>query len=163
MKIKHGVVNQRGQTLVEVLLATTVVAMVLTAIAAGLSSSVKNTDHAKLQNAAAKYNQETLEIFRRERHSLGWEAFRSALSNGTYCLNDLPADSSSFLSMALGACAAETTIEETVFQRQAVVTVAADEVSVVATVTWDEGGQDKQVELEQAFLNIGGSSPTPTP
>lgn len=156
--------ESQGQTLIEILLATTVVAMVLTAIVAGLSLSVRNTGHARLQNSAVKYANETLEVFRRERQILGWESFRTALASDTYCINDLPTTSSGFVALSAGECAPETYISDTIFQREAMVAAGSDEVQVESVVTWAEGGKEKQVMVEQRFRNIDATpSPTPTP
>lgn len=146
--------REGGQTVVEVLIVTVVVATVLTAIAAGLTMSVKNTAQSKQRSLAASYAQETLEVFHREQFALGWSSFRNALSSGTYCLNELPADSNEFINLSLGACPAGSEINDTGLKREAVVTVGAEEISVVSTVSWLDGGQERAVSVEKGFREI---------
>jgi type II secretory pathway pseudopilin PulG len=150
MKKKH----QIGSTLIEVILVTLVVATVLTALAASVSMSSKNTNENKKLSAATSLVQETLEMFHKERYSLGWETFQSALSTGTYCFNTLPDNSTDFVASNLGECSDEDVIADTNFQREATLTVLADEVKVMSIVTWMSDSQEKQVEAEQTFKEI---------
>jgi prepilin-type N-terminal cleavage/methylation domain-containing protein len=146
--------KQQGQTLIEVLIATVVVGTVLTAVAAGLSMSIKNTAQSKMRSLATGYAQQAIEIFQRERNFLGWDTFLSALSSDVYCLNDLPADSVAFKSLTAGACASGDTIGTTSFQREVNVTVGANSLTVVSTVTWYDADKQKQVQIEQTFKDI---------
>lgn len=144
--------SQAGQTIIEVLIATVVVAMVLTAVAATLSVSVKNTSQARYQEVARTMAQSGLEVFRRERNILGWQAFHNALNSGSYCLNTLPADSSAFTTMPTGVCSSDTTVIGNNFRRNAEVTVAGlDEIRVTVSVTWVDGTLNREVELTQVF------------
>ncbi len=144
-------IKNRGQTIVEVLIATLVVATVLTALAAGLTMSVKNTAQSKQRSLAISYAQDSLEIFHREKYALGWESFHEALTNGVYCLNQLPANSAEFSLLSPNECVADDQISGTNFQREAEVTIQANEVTVVSIVSWFDGGTEKQVSVEQTF------------
>ncbi len=146
--------RQSGSSLIEVILITVVVATVLTALAASISMSAKNTSENKKRSVATGFVQETLEMFFRERYALGWSSFQSALSSGTYCFNVLPIDSVSFAAASAGACDEGSTITDTPYQREAILTVSVDEVKVKSIVTWLDHNQEKQVEAEQTFREI---------
>lgn len=145
---------QAGQTLIEVILVTVVVASVLTALAASVSMSSRNTSKNKELSVATGLVQETLELFHRERYALGWGTFQSALSDGTYCLNTLPSSSADFVASSLGECVDEDFVVDTTYQREATLTILADGVKVVSTVTWMSDSEEKQVEAEQTFKEI---------
>lgn len=145
---------QAGQTLIEILIVTVVVATVLTAIAASLSMSAKNTTENKKLSMATTYSQEALEVFHKERYALGWESFQGALTDGTYCLDALPTNSTEFDSLTTGECGLSETISGTDFIREAELTVAADEVKVVIVVQWIDAELDKEATVEQTFKEI---------
>lgn len=145
---------QAGQTLIEVILVTVIVASVLTALAASVSMSSRNTSKNKELSMATSLVQETLEMFHKERYALGWATFQSALLDGTYCFNTLPSTSADFVASSLGECAAEDVITDTNYQREATLTILADQVKVVSTVTWIDGDQERQVQAEQTFKEI---------
>lgn len=146
--------EQVGSSLVEVILITMVVATVLTAIAASVSMSAKNTSENKKRSMATSFAQETLEMFHRERYTLGWGSFQSALSSGTYCFNTLPADSASFIVISLGPCDEGSVIVDTTYKREAILTISADKIKVESMVTWIDDDQERQVEAEQTFKEI---------
>ncbi|MBU0579117.1 hypothetical protein KKE34_01145 [Patescibacteria group bacterium] len=153
MKINR-VRAQAGQTLIEILIVTVVVATVLTAIAGSLSMSAKNTSENKKLSMSTTYAQEALEVFRREKYALGWESFQLALVDGIYCLDTIPADSAEFFSLAIGACGASETIPGTNFLREATLTSAVDEVRVVIVVKWTDAETNKESTAEQTFKEI---------
>lgn len=143
--------HQAGQTIIEILIATGVVGLVMTAVAAGLTLSVKNTSQSKYRALATREAQEVAELYRRERSRLGWESFQSGVAAGDICLGaDLPADTTTFLALQPGEC---TTGENYVlggasYQRQAFVEVVdATQVRITVTVSWIDGTQTRSVEL----------------
>jgi Tfp pilus assembly protein PilV len=141
-----------GQSIIEVIIATLIVGMVLTAIAAGLTLSIKNTAQTQLRELSTNFAQEGLEVFRRERNMLGWTAFLEALGNETYCLNTFPKDSAAFTSMPTGECSSGTAIAGTTFTRNATVSIlSADSIQVQVTVEWQEADKTNSVEVYQVF------------
>lgn len=146
--------SQRGQTIIEVLVAAVIVSTVLTAIAVGLTFSVKTTADSRYRAYATKYAQETLEVFRRERANLGWESFVAAVVSGVYCYNTLPATSQEFAAKIPEECAVGQTIGDSIFTREADLTVTVDEVKVLSTVKWSDGNLQKQVQVEGTFRDI---------
>jgi Tfp pilus assembly protein PilV len=146
--------DQSGQSIIEVLVATVVVALVMTAIAAALTSSLRNTTESKFRSYASAHGQEAMEVFVRERNLLGWQQFQEAVVSGQFCMNTLPADSDSFIAMAVGTCVDGTAYSGTTFTREATVTVVApDEIRVEVFVEWTDNGRDRQVALVQVFRN----------
>lgn len=157
MKLPKWLRSQTGSGIIEVIIATLVVSLVLTAVAATLTVSVKNTAQSRYQEVARSRAQAGLEVFRRERNTLGWQSFRSALGTGTYCLNNLPANSSAFTTMSSSQCSTGVSLIGTEFRRNAVVTVVnPNEVKVDLAVTWIDGSLNKEVKLTQIFRKYAG-------
>lgn len=144
--------SQSGQTIIEVLIASVVVAMVLTAVAAALTVSVKNTAQSRYQEIARSRAQSGLELYRRERTALGWQAFREVVGDGTYCIDNLPSDTAEFATLAQGDCTTGTAVLGNTFTREARVTTnGPDEIRVDVTSGWQDGILDKEVVLSQIF------------
>ncbi|MGD9129047.1 MAG: hypothetical protein PVJ09_00965 [Candidatus Woesebacteria bacterium] len=122
---------QTGSSLIEVLIAAGVVGVVLTAMALGLTFSVKTSSEAKYRSIAAKQAEEGMELFNKERVIQGWTDFHTLA--GTYCLtgaNDIVS----------GACTAaqRITLSKMDFTRQAQVdNTDPDKVVITLTVTWE--------------------------
>lgn len=153
MKINSA---QRGSSLIEIVVATGVMALVLTAIVAGMTLSLKTNADSEYRSQSVQRAQEAIEVFRRERALLGWEAFVSELTDGgTYCLQTLPAPKTAF---TLGECSSDQSIviggQE--FYRQAVVDLNTsdptnEQAQVTVTMTWNSGGGERSVDLVQVF------------
>lgn len=146
--------SQRGQTILEVLIAILVVGLVMVALASMLTMSVKNTAEGKYRNLATSQAQEALEVFRRERVRLGWNAFKTAATGGLFCLNTLPSSSdnlTTFLAQNSDECEASYVVSNSNFTRQVEIQHAADEVVLIVTVGWLDGNQPREVILEQEF------------
>lgn len=147
---------QRGSSLIEIVVATGVMALVLTAIVAGLTLSLKTNADSEYRSQATKRAQEAMEVFRRERTLQGWDVFADSWIDGaTYCLKDLPAPKTTF---TVGECAADDAlvISGVEMYREAVVLIdtsnpADPQVEVTVAVTWDSGGSPRDVSLVQGF------------
>lgn len=141
-----------GSSMIEILIATGVVGLVMTAVAAGLVLSVKNTSISKYKVLATTRAQEAMEVFRREKVILGWSQFYDVLATATYCLNTLPADSVAFKSLSADDCAAGTKIAGTEFLREALVNVIdPQEIRVEIIVSWTDNDVPRSVNLIQEF------------
>jgi len=147
--------DQSGQTIIEVLIATGVIALVMTAVAAGLTLSVQNSSQAKYRALATKMAQESNELFRRERDRLGWESFYEVLqADGvlvTYCIGEtIPATTQDFIDLSAGACGGGFPFAGTSYERETTVElVSADLVRVETDVTWTDGTRERSVVLTQ--------------
>jgi type II secretory pathway pseudopilin PulG len=148
--------GQRGSSLIEIIVATGVMALVLTSIVAGLTLSLKTNAEIEYRSQAVKRAQEAMEVFRRERTLLGWEAFADALrGSSTYCFVDLPEPREGFVG---GSCGTDDTIviSGQEFMREAEVVVNETDptnplISVQVTVSWITNDNAKDVEIVQVF------------
>ncbi|OGJ38332.1 MAG: hypothetical protein A2383_03685 [Candidatus Pacebacteria bacterium RIFOXYB1_FULL_39_46] len=148
--------NQTGSSLIEVIVATGVIALVLTALVAGMTVSLQTSAEAKYRSQAIKRGQEAMEVFRRERTLLGWHGFINQFgSGGTYCLQTLPAPRGSF---TLGECASNESlvISGLDFYRNAIVSVdntdpTNAQMKVEIVITWNSGRTEHNIDLTQVF------------
>jgi len=76
---------ESGQTLIEIILALSVVVLIITGITFAVTSSIKNATFSKNQNLATQYAQQGMEIVRAIRDR-SWTAFFS-LADVNYCLS----------------------------------------------------------------------------
>jgi Tfp pilus assembly protein PilV len=148
--------SNSGQTIIEVIIAAGIVALVLTAVVAAVTSSVKNTALAKSKTVAVKFSQEGVEFFRNQRAALGWEAFGKFFQDTgtTFCLASIP---STISQLTAGACTTHDYVDsKSTFQRSAVITLSTSgstitNIKVVVTVTWVDGSVTKTSTITQNF------------
>ncbi len=76
---------QKGQTLIEALIALSIIMIILTSLSTILASSLFNSQFIKEQNRANKYSQEGVEMVRafQESNILGFKE----LETGVYCID----------------------------------------------------------------------------
>lgn len=138
--------------MIEILIATGVVGLVMTAVASGLVLSVKNSSISKYKVLASTRAQEAMEVFRREKVLLGWSQFYDVLSTSTYCLNSLASDSAQFKVMPTGGCSEDAKIAGTSFVREGLVNIInADQIRVEIVVSWVDGNVPRSTNLIQEF------------
>lgn len=77
--------SQKGQTLMEALVALGTAVVVMTAIAISVTTALNNALYAKTQNQAAQYAQEGMEYMRAFRNS-NYQTFSSYANGNIYCL-----------------------------------------------------------------------------
>lgn len=153
--------HRAGQTIIEVVIATGVVAMVMTAVVAIISVSLRNTTRAKAKALATKYTQEGIEYFRAQRNLLGWESMFQTIQQGaggnTYCMSTLPYSGNGGLaSLANRACLPNEFVDSRqIYQRRAEITISGtDTITITVTVTWNDGDRTQTsnatVELKQS-------------
>lgn len=149
-------VLQRGSTLVEVLVAVAIIALVITAVSAMMAMSVKLANSNEQQQLALQKAEEALEFFRKERAISSWTAFSTPLTDeATYCMSSLP-EAVSSMSASLGACDDSEVLEAAryPFKRQATVVFEnSDTVSIEVELLWNDGTKAKNLMLEQSFEN----------
>lgn len=146
LKKKH---REQGSTLIEIMVATSVVVIALTALMSTLTLSIKSTAESKFRSYATSLAQEALEVYSRERALLGWQAFYSAVETGPYCYNTLAVNSQDFVQRSQGECDERFVEVGTAFSRTVNITKAADAVTVEAEVDWYDGDALRVVTLEQ--------------
>lgn len=79
--------SEKGQSLVESLIALGAAALVVSAMAIAIISAVNSSDFSKYQNLATHYAQQGIEILRQKSQS-NWTSFSLVDNLGTYCLGD---------------------------------------------------------------------------
>jgi len=79
-----------GQTLLELILALGVIAIVLTGLVSAVTSSLRYSQSSQLRSRGVKYAQEGLELVRKLRDSNTWDVFLTYSGAGTksWCLSE---------------------------------------------------------------------------
>ena len=79
--------NQKGQSLVEALIALGAATLIISAITVAVITAVSNSDYSKYQNLATGYANQGIEIVQ-QKSQLDWTT--TAGYTGTYCLSNSP-------------------------------------------------------------------------
>ena len=77
-------INQKGQSLIEALIALGAAAFIVSAVAMAVITAVNNSDFSKNQNLATQYAQQGMDILRHKSES-DWQSFSAY--GGNYCLS----------------------------------------------------------------------------
>ncbi|OGV91707.1 hypothetical protein A3A66_02215 [Microgenomates group bacterium RIFCSPLOWO2_01_FULL_46_13] len=151
----------KGQTLIEVIFAATITAVVLVAVVHSLSLSIKASRKSSDQTLSTRYAQEGVEWFRQQRDRVGWFAFTTWLPVGmtTYCTPTLPdLNGPSFSPFTAGVCSGSQYIPGTNFERFLTITPVNQDanpdpeaVDIIVTVEWWEGTQQFQSRLTSSL------------
>lgn len=128
-----------GQSLVEVMVAVAILALVLTALVLGTTVAMRNANFSKNQAQATKYAQQVMEWMRSERNQ-SWDTFAS--HTGTFCLNSL--------SWSSGSCVGYDL--DSVFKREVVLSGDATKIQAAIVVSWQgTSGKIHQSKLTSYF------------
>ena len=158
MQSFRQICDQTGQSIIEVLIATGVVALVMTAMMAAMTLSLQNSSQARYRSLATKLGQEGVESFRQFRDSMGWEAFYSVINSqgtGTYCLNSLPTSEEQLSSLDSGECE-EYGISRTGinFKREGYIRIVdPDKIELEVNVFWLDGTKEKNTLVDVELTN----------
>lgn len=153
-------INQKGQSLIEAVVALGAAVLIISAIAVVVITAVNNADFSKYQNLATQYSQQGIEILKQQSQS-DWSSF-SALS-GTYCLNQ----GSTTLTTLFGTICAKNI--NNFFVRQVVISQGSascnSNTKVSVSVYWADGKCPvniycHDVTLDSCLANIN-SAPAP--
>ena len=101
-----------GQSLFEIILALAITTLIIVAIVALTSTSIRNTTFSKNKTLASRYSQEATEWLRGERDT-DFSVFETRALTSLYCLPAL-----SWGSATIGACASGQEIANTPFRRE---------------------------------------------
>jgi len=145
---------QRGSSLIEVLVATTIVSISLVAVIGLIMYSVERSAQVRYQEKAADLSQNLMEIFFKERVMLGWNSFYQkmfdAQQNGYahFCADD---------NNNLIVCSAPvnvTTADHLSFKRWAQVETGVDSLTIKTITSWQIGqlNQDGEAGQRQSVL-----------
>lgn len=129
---------QVGQTLVELLVALGIAAVVVVAMIALASTSLANITFSRLQGESSRLARGTMEWLRSERDT-DWNTF--ATHAGTWCMPTL--------SWTIGtACTSGNPIPDTTLFREVVLSqISADEIEASARVYWTDSKGTHETRL----------------
>lgn len=138
---------QRGNTIIEVLIAATLISVAILAALSLSSKTQKQSDFSRDLNLATVHNSASLDWLRTMRSQLGWASFVNELDLDTagnsliYCLNSLPSDTVGFTALtASSGCTTSQVMTGTAFQRELQFTLSGNpynQVDVTATTYWE--------------------------
>lgn len=138
---------QKGQSLLETVIATGMVAMVLVSLINIMTVALANVQFSRNNGLAGKYAQETVEWLRSERDK-SWANFyaQAAASPGvTYCLPTVG------VWPAAGSCTNSVIDDQyDIFSREMTLTrdpLLADRILVVVRVSWLQGSRPENVTI----------------
>lgn len=152
--------DERGQTLVEVLVAMATAVAVLSAIAITVVSSLSNIEFTKNQNQATQYSREGLEVVRRLARS-NWTTFESY--NATdYCLGKSQTVLSAMGPNGCGQNVDNTFVRKIEIEQNS--TSCQSNAKITSVVSWSDSkcGSDNvfchEVTLDSCIANINSVS-----
>lgn len=153
--------SRAGQTLVEVIIATSVVGLVMTAVVAVVTISLRNVSRAKAKALGTKYTQEGVEYFRTQKNVMGWETFYQTIQEGgslpTYCMADLPYSQNGGLEQLPNrACISTEYVDpQGIYKRHAQVTTTfvngTPTVNVIVVTSWPDADHMTQSSATAQF------------
>lgn len=135
----------RGSSIIEVLIAATLISISIIAALSLSSFSQKQTDFSRDLNKATFYNTQSIDWLRNMRTMLGWGSFVNELDLDTagstllYCLNSLPTTVAQYAALTPSAGCDTAYITGTPFQREMKFTLVGSpvtSVSVSVTTYW---------------------------
>lgn len=148
-------VNQRGNTLIELLLATVIVGVVLTGVAISLTYSIQREALNRYREGATGLAQEVSEYLLLLRAQNNWQAFYAGVQDNTdYCYSDSPSPGITIL--AGGGCPVITRLGMDFtaafsIDKPAVVPPTPEKVIANITITWEVDSDPKTYELTQEY------------
>jgi len=149
--------SQRASTLIEILIAVSIIALVLTSVSAMITMSIKLAGSNEQKQLALQKAQEAMEFFRKERSINSWYSFSTPLTDGSiYCVSTLP-ESIASISAQLGTCSDTDVLEAAKYQFQREASVQfnnTNNIRVGVDVSWRDGNKNKNLFIEQNFENF---------
>lgn len=147
--------HEKGQSLIEVLIALAASVAVVTAIAITVITSLANVEFTKNQNLASQYSREGMEITKKIAKD-NWGSFINTYTSKNYCLND----TNSLEVMGAGGCGQNVGI----FIRQIVIeqdsVLCENSIKVSSNVSWSDSKCTSEdpfchtVTIESCFADI---------
>lgn len=119
-----------GQSIVEVVIATTLISIGVVAALSLANYSTKQNIYSKSLNQATSYNSQVADWLRSQKTKIGWAAFIEKLQadsgggTSTYCLASIPSGASDFTTLAAGNCDPTDYISNTLFIRELTVDIS---------------------------------------
>ena len=140
-----NVSKQSGSTVIEVLIATTLIAFALTGLAMLMTANVKNSSEADYREAAIGLAQDAMEQIKQNKTTNNWTTFTGAPFPGECSLSSITRYNTQFKLL----CSADTAV--------------ADKLTVTIEACWDYGAvtptgpncptNSKSTKIVQVFYN----------
>jgi len=126
--------EERGQSLFEVVLALAIAALIIIAIVALATISIRNANFSRNQSLATRYAQEAIEWLRGQRDE-DWDAFATRALTPLWCLKSL-----SWTGVTtIGECGSSDFISDTIFKREVSFTIFdASSIDTEVKVYWED-------------------------
>jgi len=125
--------DEKGQSLFEVLLALAVAALVIIAIVALATTSIRNANFSRNQSLTTRCTQEAIEWLRGQRDE-DWDAFAIRALTSPWCLKSL-----SWTDTVVGGCGSSDFISDTIFKREISFTILdASNIDTEVKVYWED-------------------------
>jgi type II secretory pathway pseudopilin PulG len=133
---------EQGQTLLEIVVAVGVIALVLTALVTAVTASLRFSQSGRFRSQAVKYAQEGIELTRKLRDTRPWTEFTtySGAGTATWCLSE----SGEWTTSDGSGCPLTPTSN---FWRTITLTLNGSVMDVVSSVSWGERTQSSTVTL----------------
>ena len=136
--------KNKGQTVLEILIATAITSVLLISLLQLGTYSNKTSIYSKNVNIATEYSSEMIEWLKSQRDNMGWQVFVEKLNIGTettFCVNTTPNSFDNFVSNH-GECSNFSLNGR--FKREITLTPithggSMDEIQVLVTTSWDDG------------------------
>ena len=147
--------NDKGQTLIEVVLAVAIAVIVIYALVSLATISMLYAQSALRRSEAVKLANAGMEAFRLERDMGGFDSgclVPNGLNN-TYIISDSPTNCA-FLEMTSNPYESITPRTNVIYKRSMTVEdVGADKKNVRVTVKWTEGTSERKVSMSGVLTN----------
>lgn len=140
----------KGSSILEVLIATALIAISIIAALSLNNNSQKTSSYARDLSTATSYNDQVIDWLRSLRSDMGWAEFSDTITSDggspTYCLDSLPSDSTGFTNLTNGTCSAASYITGTNFIREAALVLSLNSLNVTVTTSWEGGASSTSTE-----------------
>ncbi len=141
--------TNRGQTLIEIIIAIAVAVLVIAAIAQVATVGSRNATYSQTRTKASEYAQEATEWLRSQRDK-NWNVF--ANHDLTYCINTLPADIGTLPATGTGTCGASYL--DVIFQRtMRFEYISPNQRNITVAVSWTDSKGLHSVSVQTTLTN----------
>lgn len=155
--------NSRGQSVLEILVATASISVLLVGLLSLGINSTKSTTYARNLNQATEYSGQAADWFRNLKHEMGWAVLSDIVNEDTagltviYCLNALPSTTNDFRALQDEPCITGSYLSSTIFWREATLdltNLGTGTIDVTISSIWlDKTERQATVELKLTQWN----------
>lgn len=170
MKFIRKKLKSSGNTIIEILVATVVVGVILTALAGSMTNTIQNSAEAQYRETATRLAQDAMEVFRKDKNTESWTTFAATPADtptddssggGKKRVRCIPTSftvntqvaSSEINHSQISGCAAQLLNNMNYYRAVSKVT-SGSSVKIVVYVYWNVGvlGKERFTSVEQTFF-----------